>query len=545
MMTPVKKRCFQVFQVALLALPIFFLAYLIKLWFWFLYPLPTNALEYATGLLIVFWLIGLWKLDFPKPRFSSRWQALAFGLFLLAVTLATVKIVLHLNKGRAVPLGIWKGWFMAPASYFLMLISTFRSKSDLFKLIEVTIGLVTLTAGAMLLQFFTGWLSPVTATYDLRLVWPYLDPLSGLGTSGNYPALFLAPFLCLAVVMMQRSEDRLTQAYYGLSAIVMAVTVYFTKSYGAWVAIIGACSLSSFLFQSGKKRWILIPCLTLILLVGLYFDQKNTEKFIYAVDTEEEAVIGSGKERLNIWNVSWDLIQRDPLWGVGPGQFQRAFERQAPFTLGREVSRKEVNHALHPHNTFLMFWLSNGLLGLISFVFLLVMLYVPLPKEWRLIFAAPLLYYLAHGLIEAVYWKNDLSYSFWWLAAAMIIAQNFNLLSGSVSHGIKVGRELGFPTANLELDINLDKPHGVYLVFLKIEKKKKRGLLYFGPRKTEGLPENIVCEMTILDFDGDLYGKQLHFKIGKRIRGPMDFDSPEALKAQIQKDVLVAQHLKA
>jgi len=544
MTSPTKKRLFQAFQIGLLALPAFFLAYLIKLWFWFLYPLPTNALEYATGFLLVFWFIGLWKLDFPKPRFSSKWQALAVGIFLLAVTIATVQIVLHLNKGRAVPLGIWKGWFMAPAMYFLMLISTFRTKMDLKKLLEVTIGIVALTSVVMLTQFFTGWFSTVTATYDLRLVWPYLDPLSGLGTSGNYPALFVAPFLCLAVALMQRSSDRLTQSYYGLSALVMLLTVYFSKSYGAWVAIIGACALTSFLMQTGKRRWVLVPFLTLLVLIGLYFDQRNTEKFQFAVDADEQEVLGSGEERINIWKVSWDLIKRDPLWGVGPGQFQRAFERQAPFTLGREVSRKEVNHALHPHNTFLMFWLSNGLLGLLSFVFLLVMLYLPLPKEYRLVFAAPLLYYLAHGLIEAVYWKNDLSFSFWWLAGAMIIAQNLNLLSGSVTHGIKVGRELGFPTANIQLDVDIDKPHGVYLVFLTIEKIKHRGLLYFGPRKTQGLPENIVCEITILDFEGDLYDKKIHFKVGKKIRGPMDFDSPEHLKEQIQKDVIVARHLK-
>ena len=80
---------------------------------------------------------------------------------------------------------------MAPACYFFMLISSFRTKADIRKLIDTGIGFVSILALLMLLQFFFGFFSEITATYDHRLVWPYLDPLSGRGTSGNYPALFV------------------------------------------------------------------------------------------------------------------------------------------------------------------------------------------------------------------------------------------------------------------------------------------------------------------------------------------------------------------
>lgn len=543
-MTPLQQRLFSGFKIGLLALPAFFLLYLVKLWFWFLYPLPTNGVEYLTGFLLVFWLVGVWKFSFPKPRLGSRWQTAAIAFFLLAVTLATLFIVLHLNKGRATPLGIWKGWFMVPAVYFTMLISTFRTKTDLRLLIDGSIGIMGLTSAAMLLQFMTGWFSEITATYDMRLVWPYLDPLSGQGASGNYPALYLTPFFCLAWGMLPKLKEKLDKAYYLLAMLMMALVVYFSKSYGAWLALTGACAMVSFFRNTGKKRWVLVPFLTALVLGGMYFNQKNSEKFQFAVDTSEEITISSGSERINIWKVSWDLIKRDPLWGVGPGQFQRAFERQAPFTLGRDVSRKEINHALHPHNTFLMFWVSNGILGVLSYLFFLAVLMFPLPKEWRWVLLGPLFSFLLHGMIDVTYWKNDLAMSFWLIAAMIIIAQNMNVLSGKVQKGLQVGRELGFPTANIALDMTLNKPYGVYAVILKIEKIKRKGLLYYGPRKTEGLPENIVCEITIFDFEEDIYDKNVTFKIKKFIREPMNFESPEQLKEQIQKDVLVAKHLK-
>src|SRR5690606_21530639 len=149
---------------------------------------------------------------------------------------------------------------------------------------------------------------------------------------------------------------------------------------------------------------------------------------------------------------------------------------------------------------------------------------------WRWVLTAPLLYYLAHGFIDTFYWKNDLAYNFWFFGSLAVIAQNLNLVSGKVEHGIKVGRMLGFPTANIRLDLQLDKPYGVYLVNVQVEKTKKKGLLYYGPRKTEGLPEAIVCEITLLEFEGDLYDKKIRFNIGKFIRKPMQFDSAEALK---------------
>ena len=126
----------------------------------------------------------------------------------------------------------------------------------------------------------------------------------------------------------------------------------------------------------------------------------------------------------------------------------------------------------------------------------------------------------------------------------MTIAQNAEVVRGKVGKGLKVGRELGFPTANLQLDLELEREHGVYVATVKLGKNRKRGLLYYGPRKTEGLPENIVCELTIFDFEGDLYDQQLDLQLYQMIRGPLQFSSTEELQEQIKKDVTIGRHVK-
>ena len=126
----------------------------------------------------------------------------------------------------------------------------------------------------------------------------------------------------------------------------------------------------------------------------------------------------------------------------------------------------------------------------------------------------------------------------------MTIAYQSSRATGKVEKGLEVGAQLGFPTANIRLEHELDYPYGVYTVDVCIGSLKKRGLLYLGPRKTKGLPENMVCEITILDFEGDLYDQKISFAIRDFIRGPREFSSPEELKKQIEKDVLIAKYRK-
>lgn len=110
--------------------------------------------------------------------------------------------------------------------------------------------------------------------------------------------------------------------------------------------------------------------------------------------------------------------------------------------------------------------------------------------------------------------------------------------TGTVLHGDKTGRTLGFPTANFDPALVDDiKQEGVYAANALIDDTPYLGALYIGPRITLGETKRVL-EIHLLDFDGELYDEELQFHIGKFIRPPMDFDSVDALKAQLANDIL-------
>lgn len=131
--------------------------------------------------------------------------------------------------------------------------------------------------------------------------------------------------------------------------------------------------------------------------------------------------------------------------------------------------------------------------------------------------------------------------------ANKLLAHPF-VLSGKVVEGNKIGRTIGFPTANLDINdqYKLIPPTGIYACYVQIEKAEQRlrGMLYIGDRPTiEGATERRV-EVNILDFDGDLYGKNLRLEVVDFIRGDKKLDSLAALKSQIAADqVAIEQRL--
>jgi len=109
-------------------------------------------------------------------------------------------------------------------------------------------------------------------------------------------------------------------------------------------------------------------------------------------------------------------------------------------------------------------------------------------------------------------------------------------VAGKVIKGNGIGRKLGFPTVNLEVEeksFSLDS--GVYGVWVWLEDGSRwRGALHFGPK---GGVEVSCFEVYILDFDGDLYGQIVEVEIGEKLRDVKRFSTELDLKSQITKDV--------
>jgi len=115
-------------------------------------------------------------------------------------------------------------------------------------------------------------------------------------------------------------------------------------------------------------------------------------------------------------------------------------------------------------------------------------------------------------------------------------------VKGKVIEGNKVGRTLGFPTANLTLGELIEPRRGVYAVKAVIEGAAYEGVANFGRRPTVGAPAPLL-ETHVFDFNGDLYGKTIEIVFVKFIRDEMKFSGLDALKEQIAEDCASARDI--
>lgn len=109
--------------------------------------------------------------------------------------------------------------------------------------------------------------------------------------------------------------------------------------------------------------------------------------------------------------------------------------------------------------------------------------------------------------------------------------------TGKVVQGNKLGRTIGYPTANLQVD-NADKlipGNGVYAVTATIDGVANKGMMNIGVRPTIGGNARVI-EVNLFDFDQDIYGKEMTVTVHAFLRPEIKFNGLEALKAQLATD---------
>ncbi len=120
-------------------------------------------------------------------------------------------------------------------------------------------------------------------------------------------------------------------------------------------------------------------------------------------------------------------------------------------------------------------------------------------------------------------------------SAAIIMGRRFSV-SGAVIEGKAIGREMGFPTANMKMLKNYGVlKQGVYSVIVEVDNRKYRGITNVGEKPT-------VCDCSrniethIIGYDGNLYGKEITLEFYKRLRDVIKFRDIDELKKQLEKD---------
>jgi riboflavin kinase/FMN adenylyltransferase len=130
-------------------------------------------------------------------------------------------------------------------------------------------------------------------------------------------------------------------------------------------------------------------------------------------------------------------------------------------------------------------------------------------------------------------------------AASQMLGRAYSL-AGTVVRGDRLGHKIGFPTANLDAAGRALPPNGVYAVHADVLETAKpssyRGVLNIGVRPTvsDGNPQRRV-EGHLLDFDGELYDKEIELTFVEKLRDERKFASLDALREQIGRDIDAAQ----
>ena len=114
-------------------------------------------------------------------------------------------------------------------------------------------------------------------------------------------------------------------------------------------------------------------------------------------------------------------------------------------------------------------------------------------------------------------------------------------IAGRVLHGQKLGRQLGTPTANIQLKRRRPPLHGVYLVSAKLDGKRVPGVANIGMRPSVTGDGRAHLEVHLLDYAGDLYGRRLTVEFHHKLRDEQRFASLDALKTAINADITAAR----
>jgi len=126
-------------------------------------------------------------------------------------------------------------------------------------------------------------------------------------------------------------------------------------------------------------------------------------------------------------------------------------------------------------------------------------------------------------------------------AASQMLGRPY-ALAGCVIPGRRIGRTLGFPTANLDTAGLVLPPNGVYAALASVDNTTQRAAVNIGSRPTiESSEQHATVEAHLLDFQGDLYGKELELTLTAYLRNECAFASSQTLKEQIARDVAQAR----
>jgi O-antigen ligase len=367
--------------------------------------LPLSVLEVLILIILGIWLVRRTsqRENPPQPPFFKGGRRGDFWFLSILLILVGAVLSTIFSADLKVSAGIFKSWILEPMIFGFLLVDVIQTKKQLARAL-----LALILSGLAVAVIGLGYLLAGRLTFDGRLAAFYLSP--------NHLAMYLAPAFILALGFWFWAKKLWQTILLVICYMLYVICLYFTYSYAAWLALFVSLFFALFFLGRykivGGKKLFIVYCLLFIVLLTATWSQLGSEKLGNLLTSERS----SWQSRLMVWQAALKIGQDHWLVGIGPGLFQKYYlDYQKYFP----VPYLEWA-APQPSNLFLAFWLQTGLVGLIGFLWLLVNFFrwtIGAVKKTKqplvLILMAVMIYFLAHGLVDTTYWKNDLALIFW------------------------------------------------------------------------------------------------------------------------------------
>ena len=359
-------------------------------------PISTTLLEGLVLATIALYLLG------RREEGTLRFRRTPYDIPILLLLVAGAAAVL-VPPDRWHALGLYRAYFVEPIALFYVSADLLRRPgqvrgvllslgvgSSIFAIVNVGAFVASLVQGTFVLG------SPPTALY----------------TSGPEVAMYLEPPLAIAagiVLFADQRKDRLL-ALAWLAFLIPALTL--TLSRGAYFAI----AILALVAIATSRARVALTAVGLVAVIALLQVPLIQRRLAGQFDLGDPQTTIRG--RLSIFTDTLAMMRDHPIFGTGLGGYHYLFRGTIP--------------EIYPHNMWLTFWVEVGLLGMIAFA---VIFFGLMYRGWRgfahadgfyraLLWgvSGSLVLWLAHGLVDSPYWKNDMSAEFWILAALELVA---------------------------------------------------------------------------------------------------------------------------
>lgn len=396
-----------------------------------IFGIPVTLLE---AMIIILYVVYLFKGWMPRWDLLRRWGWLFLAWQVVAI------IAMFAAPDLRAGAGIWKAYFIEPILLLLVFLSLIKTKKDFhFVIGALSFSALYISIWAILQKFLGGGVLS-TEIWGQAQVWRTTGPFP----HPNFLGLFLGPIIILAigrlissfklqvVDLKRKLVFPISKSIFYLFVILLAlIAIILARAEGA---ILGVAAGVVFLGLAWRpvRKWTVAGLMILILTIGLV---PSTRGYVIEKATFSDL---SGQLRINIWKGAAEMIQDNPVIGVGLNGYQKlapAYQNRYYHPQTGELISVETHP--YPHNLFFALWLELGLAGLFIFLLIIVRFFKKGFQKIKKqdVYSLPLIVYssmasmlaiVVHGLVDTPYFKNDLSVLFWLIIGIFILSSNHN-----------------------------------------------------------------------------------------------------------------------